>query len=117
MKRLIATVCCFIVLGLIGGCGTPKAETPEFYDAESVSAGVLVHGYCGGGWIKNTNDFPVRVKRVWISKGESTQSIDVLAPGEVHSLFVSHRHGFYVTTLDGVEIAWIRPNPNGPKSS
>lgn len=96
----------FILSFALAACGNPNAETK--------SAGVVVHGYESAGWIQNTNTFPVRIKRVTVDRGESTKWIEVFAPGDKKQMcFVSAWSGFHIHTLDGVEIGWIKPEKNG----
>jgi len=62
----------------------------------------------GKGYIQNLNPFTIRVKKVWIFKGESTDSINLLKTREKQQLsFISHQHGFYFYTLDGIEFGYI----------
>jgi|GEM_PF-5670042 len=110
----IVSILVAIIIGmLVFGDNTPSEKRPENLNSESVSAGVIVHGFCSPGWIKNVNPFPVRVKQVWIFQGETTKWVEVLQPNEEIPLYVSHQHGFHVYSLDGVEIGWIRPWQNG----
>jgi len=94
----------------------PTYKTAEYLNAESISAGVVVHGCNSSGWIKNENDFPVRIKNIsWITTNE-VGWIKVFQPNEIsHQLLVGRQHGFHIYTLEGVEIGWVRPIPNGKK--
>lgn len=99
---------------LLAGCDfRPAYKRPENLNSESESAGVVIHGYTSPGWIQNTNPFPVRIKQVWIFRGETTQWIDVFQSGDKQPQYISHQHGFYIYSLDGVEIGWIKPECNG----
>lgn len=74
------------------------------------SEGVVLHGCTQQekGWIENTNSYPVRVRRVWQYYGERTESINRLEPGAKLMLDkISHQHGFYIYTMDGVLVGWI----------
>lgn len=77
--------------------------------AEVSSAGVVLYGWASDGWIKNTKDFPVRIKQVWIFRGETTEWIEVFEPGQIRHQFISHQHGFHIYNTNGVEIGWLRP--------
>jgi len=97
---ILGFVCAFILLW--AGCDV------GYKDVTICNAGITVHGYCKKGWIRNDNDFPVRIKQVWIFKGETTQWIKIFQPGEIYHQYISHQHGWHVYTIDGVEIGWIR---------
>lgn len=103
-----------IILSNCDGFKQPENK-PSYYNAESSSGGIVVHGYCVDGWIKNTNDFPVRVKNVWQFRGETTKWIHTFQPGEIKRQYISHQHGFYILTLDGIEIGWIEPKEMGSR--
>jgi hypothetical protein len=101
---------------LLSACDMRNAEDkPENYNSESVEAGVIVHGYTSPGWIQNTNPYPVRVKEVWIFDGETTDWVETLQPGEKIPSYISHQNGFHIYTMDGIEVGWIRPYPNGQR--
>jgi len=88
--------------------------------ARSSSGGVTVHGYTNNhwttepnGWIVNNNDFPVKVKRVWVARSETTQWIKELGPGEKMHELIYRQHRFYIYNTEGGEIGFIYPRPNG----
>ncbi len=114
MEKRLLCIFCFIVFLFILAC-TSTSEKPECYNSESTSEGVIVHGFGSVGWIQNTNSFPVRIKEVWIFRGENTLWIKVFQPGEKLGQFISHQHGFYIYDLNGIEMGWIQPTKNGPK--
>ena len=95
MKQVIV-----ILLLFLWGC-KPQV-VPEINEA-----GVVISGYAENGYIKNTNDYPVRVKQVWRFKGENTLWIKVFQPGEVKKQYMSHQYGFYICDLEGTEIGYI----------
>jgi len=68
------------------------------------SAGVVISSE---GWMKNTNDHPVRIKHVYIFRGEETKWFKVLQPGQRIGQSIYHQYGFYILTMDGVEIGYI----------
>lgn len=90
-------------------------------NAESTSAGVVVHGCDASGWVRNNNRFPVRVKKVYLdctySCSEQTESIEVFQPTQKMFDYISRRDGYHVFSMDGAEIGWIRPYPNGRSES
>lgn len=105
---LMATVLC--------GCFIEKeGDSYKRINAETIGIGVVVHGYETIGWIKNTNDFPVRVKHIWRGKGEFTQWIKVFQPGEIIDQEIRSSSRFYVLTMAGGEIGFIKPTGNGQK--
>jgi hypothetical protein len=123
MKPSIVTACIFGVgvllataLYFVGDGITPSEERPENLGSESSQAGVIIHGMDSPGWIQNTTSNTLRVKAVWIFRGETTQWIRELKPTEKMKAYISNQHGFHVYTLDGAEIAWITPVLNGPRS-
>ncbi|MFA5070099.1 MAG: hypothetical protein WC528_02355 [Patescibacteria group bacterium] len=112
--HFIAMLSLVALLLLTNSCQVkPASKDPEFLNSESAAAGIVVHGYCTSGWIKNTNSYPVRIKEVWIFKGETTDWIDVFQPGEQRPQYISGQHGFHIYTLDGIEVGWIHPVRNG----
>src|SRR3989344_7424808 len=73
-------------------CFIPSAERPNI-NAETIEAGVVVHGFFSPGYIQHNNSFPVRIKGVYISKGEITQWIKVFQPGEkkeIDRVYIQH---------------------------
>ncbi len=109
-------LCAIALLLLFAACDLrPAEQRPENLNSKSSSAGVVVHGYASPGWIENTNPFPVRIKQVWIFRGEFTEWINEFQPGEKKHQYISHQHGFYIYSLDGAEIGWIRPEQNGSR--
>lgn len=109
MKLLIIFFCFIIIIvGLLEVNTPPKIET-----SETKNSGVIVHGWESDGWIENTNDFPVRIKEVWIYRGETTVWINIFLPNQKIEQFISQQHGFHIYTLDGIEIGWIQPIRNG----
>lgn len=102
-----------ISLSLIACDMRPADQRPENLNSESSSVGVIVHGYTSPGWIQNNNSYPVRIKRVWIFRGETTEWINVFQPGEKRLQYISHQHGFHIYLLDGTEVGWIKPEQNG----
>lgn len=80
-------------------------KTATFEDAK-----VIIHGCNTQGWIENTNEFPVRIKQVWIfNSSEKTEWIKVFQPGEKKYQYIHFQHGFYILNLEGTEIGWIDP--------
>ena len=63
------------------------------------------------GYIKNTNEFPVRVKKVTIRPhdGECTDWLKVFQPGEEVDLRIDLGSKFYVYNMNGVLIGFIIP--------
>lgn len=96
-----------VLLTLMMGCsdGT-STQLPK-----QTSEGVILYG-CNGsdGLLENTNPYPVRVRRVWQgSYGEKTESIDMLAPGaKLSRNEVRPSQGFYIYTMDGAMVGWIK---------
>src|SRR3989344_696157 len=114
MRIVLSVLCaCLLLIACDSTSVKPGRERPENLSSESVSAGVIIHGYTSPGWIQNTNSFPVRIKQVWIFRGETTDWLDVFQPGEKRPQYISHQHGFHIYSLEGAEIGWIRPERNG----
>jgi len=92
-----------------------SCDTDEKRNAESASEGVVVHGCCNSpGWIRNTNSFPVRIKKIWITgEGEWTKWLYKFEPGQMIPEFIGELDGFYVLSTEGGAIGWIRPTANG----
>ena len=71
--------------------------------------GLVIRGWDSPGSVTNTRPFPVRIRQVWVCRGESTTAVYVLAPGEQRPLgCVTLGTGFHVYSLDGIEIGWAR---------
>lgn len=100
------SLCIFILL-LLAGCKSRYEPTVE-------EAGIIVEGfnrsmgYKPNGSITNMNNFPVRIRQVWIFKGETTQWVKVFEPYETKIQSISYQHGWHIYTLDGIEIGWLR---------
>jgi hypothetical protein len=111
MRNIIVTICLICVTSLfVVGCDKIN------HDSETTSNGVVFHGYntlsetddCG--WIQNNNDFSVRITEVYVSdRGELTQWIKLIQPGEKISETMHPSYGFYIHDLNGVEIGFVRP--------
>ncbi len=104
-----------IVLSIVfAACDTTPAEKrPENLNSESMSAGVVAHGFTSPGWIQNQNMFPVMIKQVWLFHGESTQWVKVFQPGEKQFQYINHQYGYHISSVGGNEIGWIKPERNG----
>jgi hypothetical protein len=105
MRRLLAVL--FICV-LFVGCSASSSDELIVQTAE----GVELHG-CGqqrGGWILNTNDYPVRVRRVvCFHFSEQTRSIDRLPASErleFGDVWLDNS-AFHIYTMDGVLVGFI----------
>src|SRR3989344_9576628 len=88
------------------------SDTSEVLPTVS-SEGVVLHSTENGGWLENTNAYPIRVRHVrWVS-AEITQSINRIGPGAKLSfkIYNNRQYGFYIYTIDGVLVGWIRGEP------
>lgn len=101
----------FLVVMIFAGC-IGEWES-KHSNAKSSSEGVVVHGYDRHGRIENTNNFPVRVKKVWQFRGEETKWIKILNPGQSIPDFVGHRNGYYIFSISGQELGFVLPQANG----
>ena len=63
------------------------------------------------GYIKNNNDFDIRIKCVWIFKGETTVFIKKLKPKARIDMHISFQHGFHIYDMKGIEIGWVAFGP------
>jgi len=103
------------MLAIISACsdGSKDENTKKFEVWTKESVGVILRAYEPSspylrGSLENTNAYPVRIRKVWQFQGETTKSVDLLEPGEKLSINkLSHQHGFYIYTKDGVMIGWI----------
>lgn len=112
-----------IVLSLLSMCAFLSAcdlssidSNPEYTNSESISAGVVVHGYMTKGWVRNTNAFPVKIKMVCKTSmgGEAVVFDAVFQPEETRNVeYIKRGHFFYVSLLDGEGIGFIKPKKNG----
>jgi hypothetical protein len=79
------------------------------HNKEYQDYGVVVHGYDNEeGWIKNTNQFPVRIKKVFIYKAEETLWIKKLNPGQIIKDNVHGNHRYYIYD-NSAEVGFIIP--------
>jgi len=109
-----------IVLMLIYGCGIGSfpgsMERMEALHmiALSDNGGLLVVGCNSSGYIQNANDFPIRVKMIKRARqfGECTRYIRILQPNEKIEHYMNDGFAFYIYTLDGTEIGYVRPYRN-----
>lgn len=113
-----------IVLSILSLCAflfacdmTSIDSSPEYLNSESVSAGVVVHGYMTKkGWVKNTNSFPVKIKMVCKTSmgGEAVVFDAVFQPGETRNVeYIKQGHFFYISSLNDEGIGFIKPIKNG----
>ena len=58
--------------------------------------GVELKGYNVNGYIKNIGSEPIRIKSVWVFKGETTQYIKVFKPNEIRKQYISYQNSFYI---------------------
>lgn len=105
-----------IIMAVVGsifwrGCPPPQYRS-EYYDAETTQYGVIVHGHLSYGWIKNTNNFPVRINQVWNKPSKQVLS-KIFEPGEVETCFFISQDYFEIYQ-DGEKKGAIITQPNGP---
>lgn len=92
------------------GCGSVSFS--NYTTVVQSEGGVELHG-CGNythSWILNSNDFPVRVRRVANTEnGENTRSVDSVGAGERLELegISLYDAGFYIYTMDGVMVEYV----------
>ena len=77
----------------------------------AIDEGVVLYGCSGDdhGYIENTNDYPVRVERVYQMSGEDSESMDLV---EAHATLkidvrICHQHTFKIYTMDGIYVGLI----------
>jgi len=103
----------------ISGCAKenpPISKSEEFEqfpkDSNSVSAGVVVYRYGEkGGWIENSNDFPVQIHRNDMFIGMNhVEWIFTFQPGQVRKLYYIPYHiYFHIYDMEGKQIGFIVP--------
>ena len=104
----LLSICIAVPIALLVFPGTIAESTKG-----QESAGVMLYGCAwsacaSGGWLENTNPYPVRIHGIWQDRGEETRFLSLLGPGEKLSLDgICRQHGFYVPTLDGVLVGWL----------
>lgn len=116
MRYTFLFLCCMVIASflMLLACEHPiRRSEAQFVNAESRAAGVVVHGCSTEGWIRNDSGETLRIKQVWIFRGETTEWLLVFKPGQKKQQYISPQHGFHVYNMDGVEIGWIRPTRNG----
>lgn len=108
-KRTLLGILAFVILIfiLLSGCIERSAYTIE-------SNGVTVHINEGriNGRIENTNKFSVRIKQTSIGSF-STEHVDwikVFEPNEIKDQTMHIQSAWYIYTMDGVEIGFIKTN-------
>lgn len=94
----------FVVVGLGFICVREVIKEGENRVDKWEAAGVVIYR---DGWMENTNDFPVRIKQVWRFHGETAMKFRVLQPKQRVGQSIHHQYGFYILTMDGVEIGFI----------
>ena len=99
----------FLVVCLIGFGFSNESMSQSSLRPSKSTEGVVLHGcYEGMARLENTNDYSVRIRRVWQAQGETTRSIDRLEPGgELTLTTISSQDGFYIYTMDGVMVGWF----------
>jgi len=96
-----------LISDLLGRSKTDNLTEDRTKSVMQISEGVVLHGPKEGR-LENTNEFPVRIRRVWQFHGERTLSINSLRAGATLEIgYVSHQHGFYIYTMDGVLVGWL----------
>ena len=110
MLGVIALACLF------AGCESKNLGIPN---VTSDDGGVVVKGYNSKGYIQNTNEFPVRIRKIRIAGyyGEVTSWIKKFEPGEKVEQYIRGRgwleeypsDGFYVYEMNGALIGFVVP--------
>lgn len=87
----------FVGYGNECGCGVSEVKEGEFYP-----------------YIKNTNDFSVRVKKVYFgTHGEFIHWLEEFKPGDYKYDNLTSGYGYYILNMDGGEIGYVKPANNG----
>lgn len=60
------------------------------------------------GWVRNTNAYSVRIREVFQSSGERTESIFIVASGKEVAVNIGWQNAFIVYTLDGAMVGIIK---------
>ena len=87
-------------------CDTASTSSPKEFSEQGISVS-FANSVCQ---IENTNNFPMRIKYVYLNNtyGEVTLKIMLLQPKETQSFSGATRlHGLYICTTNGVEIGFI----------
>ena len=87
-KTVLALLSVMFII-LVTGCRTESSNPAPAVEKTKTAAGVILHFSKssdpfsdGGGWLENTNSYPVRIKGVWVSaRSETTIAIDSVASG------------------------------------
>lgn len=126
--RLFSRFCPVIFMILImTGCDRELSKPKSAAQVIRTSAGVSLHfnkrsdsffdDPDNGGWIKNNNNYPVKIKSVWASEhGEVTISVDSLDIGEKKIIetmtsdggFLMIRRYMAYIYKDGVEVGFLK---------
>lgn len=73
---LIELMIFFAIVAIIAAIAMPASmqRASSSVIGEAISDGVEVRGLRFGGWIQNTNDYPVQVERIdWVDDEKKTQ--------------------------------------------
>ncbi len=74
-----------------------------------VKNNIEIKGYNTQGHVKNIGNKPIKIKCVWVFRGESTQYIKIFKPNESKKQYISNQHAFYVLDIEnGNELNIIR---------
>jgi hypothetical protein len=112
MKSSVTAFFACIFIPIIAGCSS-RIENVQ-YD----NGGVVVSGYNSEGYIKNTNEFPVRIECVEYASNDAhsfrPQWIKEFKPGETLKQYIvggnkPYKQRFFVYDMNGAKIGLVKP--------
>ena len=106
-----------VIISLCGLCDHKCTEVSEQacqeQKHESSAAGVTVRGFDCWGWVKNNNNFSVRIRKVYARNwGEQSRWVETFTPSEKYKIYVERHNAFYIYDMEGVIIGYIQPRYN-----